>query len=77
MPDAFMVIHQGTLISSTAVTLCRSLGPTCLATKEGGLLSYGANFPNICRRAAPYADLILRGAKPAELPVQVPTRVNE
>jgi putative ABC transport system substrate-binding protein len=45
-------------------------------TKEGGLLSYGANFPDIFRRAAPYVDLILRGAKPAELPVQVPTKYD-
>ena len=38
------------------------------------MLSYGANFPDIFRRAAPYVDRILRGAHPGELPVQAPTK---
>jgi putative ABC transport system substrate-binding protein len=38
------------------------------------LLSYGANFPDIFRRAAPYVDRILRGANPVDLPVQAPTK---
>jgi putative tryptophan/tyrosine transport system substrate-binding protein len=40
----------------------------------GGLLSYGPNLEDIVRRAAPYVDRILRGADPAELPVQVPLK---
>jgi putative ABC transport system substrate-binding protein len=39
-----------------------------------GLLSYGFNGPDIWRHAASYVDRILRGAKPAELPVQFPTK---
>jgi putative tryptophan/tyrosine transport system substrate-binding protein len=42
--------------------------------REGGLLSYGVDQEDILRRAASYVDRILRGAKPAELPVQLPTR---
>jgi len=38
----------------------------------GGLLSYGPDNADIFRRAAPYVDRILRGAKPSELPVQLP-----
>ena len=38
------------------------------------MLSYGADQVDIFRRAAPYVDRILRGAKPAELPVQFPTK---
>jgi putative tryptophan/tyrosine transport system substrate-binding protein len=40
--------------------------------RDGGLLSYGPSIADIFRRAAPYVDRILRGAKPADLPVQLP-----
>jgi putative tryptophan/tyrosine transport system substrate-binding protein len=40
----------------------------------GGLMSYGVNLPNLSRQTAAYVDKILKGAKPAELPVQQPTK---
>jgi putative ABC transport system substrate-binding protein len=48
--------------------------PNSTQARDGGLLSYGADQVDIFRRAATYGDRILRGAKPAELPVQFPTK---
>jgi putative ABC transport system substrate-binding protein len=42
--------------------------------EEGGLMSYGVEPVELFRRAAAYVDRILKGAKPAELPVQAPTK---
>ena len=54
--------------------------PTVYGYREfvetGGLMSYGPSFPDLFRRAADFADKILRGAKPAELPVEQPTKFN-
>ena len=54
--------------------------PTMYGTRgmveAGGLMSYGANYSALFRRAGYYADKILRGAKPAELPVEQPTKFD-
>jgi putative ABC transport system substrate-binding protein len=54
--------------------------PTIVNTREhaeaGALMSYGPSFPALFRRAAEYVDRILRGAKPADLPVEQPTKYD-
>ena len=79
--EALFVMNEPLVIGQrariNALALAASL-PTVYAFREfadtGGLMSYGPHFPDMFRRAAEYVDKILRGANPANLPVQQPTR---
>jgi len=72
--DTFLVVHRATVITQAARNKVPAMYPLRIHARDGGLLSYGASNIDLFRRAAPYVDRILRGAKPAELPVQVPTK---
>lgn len=75
MTDSFMAVHRQTVISLTASNNVPVIGADLPSfVKEGGLLTYGANFPDIFARAASYVDRILRGGNPGDLPVQAPTK---
>ena len=70
----FIEIHRTAIISTALQANVPAVFQRPLFVKEGGLVSYGADFRDIFHRAAGYVDRILRGAKPAELPVQMPVK---
>jgi putative ABC transport system substrate-binding protein len=72
MSDGFVTNHRATIISLAARNNVPTVYHNPVWPRDGGLLSYGANNQDIMRRAAAYVDRILRGAKPADLPVQLP-----
>jgi putative tryptophan/tyrosine transport system substrate-binding protein len=74
MPDNFTINHRAPLISMAARNNVPAVYWYSAYAREGGLLSYGVDNAEIFRRSASYVDRILRGAKPADLPVQVPTK---
>ena len=74
MPDIFVETHRGQIISFAARTNVPAVYSLSVFARDGGLLSYGPDRVDIFRRSASYVDRILRGAKPAELPVQLPTK---
>jgi len=74
MPDNFMHVHSAPMILLAAQNNVPAIYPWREVATAGGLLSYGPDFGDIFRRAAPYVDHILRGAKPADLPVQLPAK---
>jgi len=74
MPDSFTTAHRAEITSLAARYRLPAVYPYPLFAKHGGLLSYGNDQTDYFRRAATYADKILKGAKPSELPVQAPVK---
>jgi putative tryptophan/tyrosine transport system substrate-binding protein len=74
MPDVFMEAHRAPIISAAARNNVPAVYSQSDFVRDGGLLSYGVDSVDTFRRAATSVDRILRGAKPAELPVQLPTK---
>jgi putative tryptophan/tyrosine transport system substrate-binding protein len=74
MPDTFMVVHRAPIILAAARNNVPAVYEQSVYARADGLLSYGVDAVDLFRRAATYVDRILRGAKPAELPVQLPTK---
>jgi putative tryptophan/tyrosine transport system substrate-binding protein len=74
MPDAFVQVHRASIILAAALNNLPAVSYFSAFVRDGGLLSYGADYADLYRSAAPYVDRILRGEKPSELPVQLPTK---
>ena len=74
VPDNFMSVHRDLIISLTAQFRIPAIYPYRYFAEAGGLMSYGVDAIDQFRRASGYVSRILRGAKPADLPVQAPTK---
>ena len=73
MSDSFPVVHRDLIIWLAARYHLPAVYPFRFAATDGGLVSYGVDLTDLTRRVATYVDRILKGAKPADLPVQTPT----
>jgi putative tryptophan/tyrosine transport system substrate-binding protein len=72
--DAFSAAHRARIIALAMLHRLPAIYPSRFYATDGGLMSYGYDPIDQFRQAASYVDRILRGAKPADLPVQTPTR---
>jgi putative ABC transport system substrate-binding protein len=73
-PDAFTFAHRYQIVELANSAKVPAVYPFTPFVTAGGLLSYGIDMSDLHRRAAIYVDHVLKGAKPADLPVQLPTK---
>jgi putative ABC transport system substrate-binding protein len=74
LPDVFLVVHRELTVELSARHRVPTIYQYRYFASSGGLMSYGPDVIDQYTRAAEYIDRILKGAKPADLPVQVPTK---
>jgi putative tryptophan/tyrosine transport system substrate-binding protein len=74
MLDVFTAVHRPAIIAQAAANRVPAIFPWRFGATDGGLVSYGVDVADMHRRAAGYVDRILKGASPADLPVQQPTK---
>jgi ABC-type uncharacterized transport system substrate-binding protein len=74
IPDAFTIVHRAEITLLAARYRVPAVYWSRFFAELGGLISYGSDSIDEYRRAASYADRILKGAKPSELPVQAPVK---
>src|SRR5262245_11178800 len=72
--SGYLTLHRDRIIALAARHRLPAIYPYSYFVRGGGLLSYGPDYVDPYRRAASYVDRILRGEKPADLPVQAPTK---
>jgi putative tryptophan/tyrosine transport system substrate-binding protein len=70
LPDTFNTVHRAKIIALAARYRVPAVYPQRFYATDGGLMAYGADLGGLLRLAASYVDRILRGARPADLPVQ-------
>jgi putative ABC transport system substrate-binding protein len=72
--SALAVVHRDLIITLAARHKLPAIYPYPYFVRDGGLICYGPDLLDQYRRAAGYVDRILKGEKPADLPVQAPTK---
>ena len=73
-PSAMLFAEYGAIANIAAERRLPAIYAAREGVELGGLISYGANLPNLSRQTALYVDKVLKGVNPAELPVQQPTK---
>jgi putative ABC transport system substrate-binding protein len=80
-PDALMILddpllfqYRASIVDFAAKRRLPAMHPFRESVEAGGLIAYSVNLPELNRRAAEYVDKILKGAKPADLPIEQPTK---
>ncbi len=76
VPDSMLLSHRRSIIDFAATNRLPAMYNFIEETEDGGLMSYGANLHEHYRRAATFVDKILKGAKPGDLPVEQPTKLE-
>jgi putative tryptophan/tyrosine transport system substrate-binding protein len=74
LPDAFLNSHREIIVAVAAEQRLPAIYSLSAFSRSGALIAYGIDRADLFRRAASYVDRILKGAKPADLPVQLPTK---
>ena len=74
MTDGFLTVHRTDVMTLAARYKVPSTYPVAAYAREGGLFAYSADYFDVFHRSASYVDRILKGQRPGELPVQVPTK---
>ena len=76
LPGSVLISERAQLTDLAVKSRLPAIYPQPEFIEAGGLMSYGTNTPDLYRRAATYVDKILKGAKPADLPVEQPTKFD-
>ena len=74
IPDPLVNDNRGRIVAFAATNRLPAIYPYRTFVDAGGLMSYGVDLTELSRRAATYVDRILKGAKPADLPIEQPTK---
>ena len=74
LPDVTTTLHEKLIVKLAAQHRLPAIYPWRHFVTASGLMCYAVDLPDLWRRSASYADRMLKGGKPTDLPVQVPTK---